>query len=84
MLLIKPYNRDRAVEYARRWAFERNPLFENFAGIGGDCTNFVSQSVLAGGCVMDYTPTFAFSLPNQPLIISSNISLTSPLVNANS
>lgn len=60
MLLIKPYNRDRAVEYARRWALERNPLFENFAGIGGDCTNFVSQSVLAGGCVMDYTPTFGW------------------------
>ena len=41
MFLNKPYNRERAVEYARRWALSRNPLFENFSGIGGDCTNFV-------------------------------------------
>ena len=60
MLLIKPYNRDRAVQYARRWALGRNPLFVNFAGQGGDCTSFVSQAVLAGGCVMDYTPTFGW------------------------
>ena len=60
MLLIKPYNRARAVEYARRWARERNPLFENFAGIGGDCTNFCSQCLYAGGCVMNYTPDFGW------------------------
>ena len=60
MLLYKPYDRTRAVEYARRWARSRNPLFVNFTGYGGDCTSFVSQSVLAGGCVMDYTPTFGW------------------------
>lgn len=60
MLLIKPYDRSRAVEYARRWALERNPLFIDFTGTGGDCTSFVSQAVLAGGCVMDFTPTFGW------------------------
>ena len=60
MFLIKPYNRERAVEYARRWALSRNPLFENFSGIGGDCTNFASQCVLAGCCQMNYTPTFGW------------------------
>lgn len=60
MLVTMEYRRDRAVEYARRWALSRNPLFENFAGIGGDCTNFVSQSVYAGGCVMNYTPTYGW------------------------
>ena len=60
MFLIKPYDRERAVEYARRWALSRNPLFENFSGIGGDCTNFASQCVLAGCCQMNYTPTFGW------------------------
>jgi len=60
MLVITEYRRDRAVSYAKRWAFERNPLFENYTGIGGDCTNFVSQSIYAGACVMNYTPTFGW------------------------
>lgn len=54
------YNRDRAVEYARRWALSRNPQFTDFAGVGGDCTNFVSQAILAGCCVMNDTPTFGW------------------------
>lgn len=60
MLVVRQYDRARAVSYARRWALDRNPLFFNFAGRGGDCTNFVSQCVLAGGCVMDFTPTFGW------------------------
>ena len=34
MLITTTYNRKFALEYARRWAFERNPLFYDFAGIG--------------------------------------------------
>ena len=60
MLVTKPYNRERAVEYARRWALDRNPLFIDFTGIGGNCTNFVSQAVLAGSCTMNYTPDFGW------------------------
>ncbi|MBQ3482832.1 MAG: amidase domain-containing protein [Clostridia bacterium] len=60
MLVVAEYNRMRALEYARRWAMARNPLFYNFTGIGGDCTNFVSQSVLAGSCVMNFTPDFGW------------------------
>ena len=60
MILYKPYRRDRAVEYARRYAFSRNPLFYNFTDIGGDCTNFVSQAILAGSCVMNGTPDFGW------------------------
>ncbi|MBE6601637.1 MAG: amidase [Ruminococcaceae bacterium] len=60
MLLIKPYNRERAVEYALRWALDRNPLFVDFTGIGGNCTNFVSQCILAGSCTMNYTPDFGW------------------------
>ncbi len=60
MLVTKPYNRQRAVEYALRWALDRNPLFIDFTGIGGNCTNFVSQAVLAGSCTMNYTPDYGW------------------------
>ena len=54
------YDRERAVAYARRWAFDRNPLFYDFTGRGGNCTSFVSQCVLAGCCQMNFTPTFGW------------------------
>lgn len=51
-----PYDRTAAVSYARRWALERNPAYYNFDKIGGDCTNFASQSIYAGARVMNFTP----------------------------
>ncbi len=60
MLITKPFDRERAVKYARQWALSRNPLFIDFTGIGGNCTNFVSQSVLAGSCTMNYTRDFGW------------------------
>ncbi len=60
MLITKPYNRTNAVEYARRWAFSRNPLYTDYTGKGGNCTNFVSQAVYAGSCTMNYTPVFGW------------------------
>ena len=60
MLITRPYKRELAQRYAQRWALSRNPLFYNFTGIGGDCTNFVSQCIYAGCCVMNYTPTFGW------------------------
>lgn len=60
MLFTKPYDAARAVEYARRWALSRNPLFVDFTGRGGNCTNYVSQCVLAGSCVMNRTPDYGW------------------------
>ena len=68
MLVVKPYERQRAVDYAKKYAFSQNPIFGNFRGIGGNCTNFVSQSIYAGSCVMNYTPTYGWyyiSLDNR-------------------
>lgn len=48
------YNRQSAIEYAQRWALASNPDFYHFGGIGGDCTNFISQCLLAGGAKMNY------------------------------
>ena len=52
---LLPYNRTAAVQYARRWAYGRNPAFYDYEHIGGDCTNFASQCVYAGSGVMNYT-----------------------------
>ncbi len=60
MIIRIPYNRQYAVEYAKKWALSRNPLFVDFTGGGGNCTNFVSQSLFAGSGIMDFTPTFGW------------------------
>ncbi|MDR0946141.1 MAG: amidase domain-containing protein [Ruminococcus sp.] len=54
------YNRAAVVSYADRWALSRNPRYFDFENFGGDCTNFVSQSVYAGWGVMNYTRTFGW------------------------
>lgn len=54
------YNRENAVLYAHRWAMSRNPAYYNFTGIGGDCANFASQCIKAGGATMNYTRTFGW------------------------
>ena len=53
---IIPYDRIAAVEYAHRWAYRRNPKFYDYETVGGDCTNFASQCLYAGGGVMNFTP----------------------------
>ncbi len=52
----KIYNRVAAVAYARKWALNRNRAYYDFENIGGDCTNFASQSIYAGAGIMNYTP----------------------------
>ena len=48
------FNRDKSVEYAKKWALSFNPKYYNFSLLGGDCTNFVSQCLHAGGIPMRY------------------------------
>ncbi len=50
----KQYNREKAIDYAKKWAYLRNPQYYNFDLIGGDCTNFVSQCIYAGTGIMNY------------------------------
>ena len=50
----KLYNRERGIEYAKKWAYSRNPTYYNFDSVGGDCTSFVSQCLYAGTEVMNY------------------------------
>lgn len=39
----------RAINYAISWYYRFNPNYRNFTGSGGDCINFVSQAIHAGG-----------------------------------
>lgn len=54
------YNRIKVLDYARRYAITPNkeyPFFETYSNhIGGDCTNFLSQCLIAGGAQMTYSP----------------------------
>jgi len=53
------YNRDAAVEYAGKWWNKRNYTGHYLAydDYGGNCQNFASQCIHAGGIDMDYTGT---------------------------
>lgn len=51
---VKEYNRKKAIEYASKWAYKRNPRYYNFDSVGGDCTSFISQCIYAGCNTMNY------------------------------
>lgn len=59
------YDREKAVAYAKRWAFDRNPAYLNFDSLGGDCTNFASQCLYAGSGIMNPTKTFGWHYYNS-------------------
>ena len=52
-LSLQSYNVTNAVQYAMTWALSRNPAWGNYTGQGGDCTNFISQCLYAGGIPFD-------------------------------
>lgn len=54
------YNRPAVINYARKWAFSRNPQYYNFDTVGGDCTSFASQCIYAGSQKMNYTKDFGW------------------------
>lgn len=47
------YDRIGATQYARGWALSRNPKIQDYEEWGGNCTNYISQCVNAGGVPMD-------------------------------
>ena len=50
---IHPYNRQAAVDYARQWVGDRNGDWPDYGIYGGNCQNYASQCLLAGGIPMD-------------------------------
>ena len=49
----RAYDRDRALAYADRYAMERSGEWPDYSDYGGNCQNFASQCLLAGGIPMD-------------------------------
>ena len=47
------YDRSAAVAYAHQWADDRNDQWEDYGIYGGNCQNYVSQCLYAGGIPMD-------------------------------
>ena len=47
------YDRQAAVAYAKQWVTDRNDEWPDYSMSGGNCQNFVSQCLLAGGIPMD-------------------------------
>lgn len=54
-MTMERYNRRNVYEYAKKWAYDRNPRYYNFDPVGGDCTNFVSQCIFSGWKEMNYS-----------------------------
>ena len=48
------YGREEAVNYANKYADARNSEYYDFSRDGGNCANYASQSIHAGGIPMDY------------------------------
>ena len=51
--LLKEYDIEKAVAYARKWALDHNPTYANYELYGGDCTNYISQCLRAGNIPFD-------------------------------
>ena len=49
----RSYDRQQALSYAEEWIGRRNGEWVDYGGNGGNCQNYVSQCLLAGGIPMD-------------------------------
>lgn len=47
------YNVSKAIAYADKYCINYNPSYNSYKGRGGDCANFVSQCLYAGGFQQD-------------------------------
>lgn len=58
-IMVNKYNRQKAVEYADKYYAKYNSKYKDYNGIGGDCTNYVSQCLgdkeEGGGLAFDRT-----------------------------
>lgn len=48
-----PYDREAALAYGDQYALDRNADWPDYTGQGGNCQNYVSQCLLAGGIPVD-------------------------------
>ena len=68
------YNAGAAVQYARDYCQHYNTKYQDYVGRGGDCANFVSQCMIAGGL------SFSECSPRRNGILSGTHALRDCLV----
>lgn len=76
------YNGATAAAYADTYWSNYNSAWPNFARKGGDCTNFVSQALYAGGLTMRTSPTYSGDAAWYMLANHNKWSWSNPWVNA--
>lgn len=54
------FNRTAMYNYAKENSHKYNPNWGDFSNLGGDCTNFISQILYAGGAPMDNTGSYTW------------------------
>lgn len=54
------YNREAAKSYAYQYVLTPNTSYANFETLGGNCTNFTSQCLKAGGITSDQTGNYTW------------------------
>jgi len=72
------FNNTATVIYAQKYALNYNPEYRDFTGQGGDCTNFVSQCLYAGGLNLSsawkpYTNAWYSVHPLRNYLINNNL-----------
>jgi hypothetical protein len=76
------YNGAAAAAYADTYWQSYNPAWPSFANSGGDCTNFVSQALYAGGIAMRTSPPYSGDAAWYMLKSKRRWSYAAPWVNA--
>lgn len=52
---LNTYDREKAVKYSYQYINTRNDIWDDYSELGGNCQNYVSQSIYSGGIEMDYS-----------------------------
>lgn len=65
MNVNRSYNREAAKTYIDKWWNSRNPAWGNFDKLGGDCTNWMSQIINAGGVPEDKSGSYQWYWDNM-------------------
>src|SRR5665811_369841 len=76
------YNGAAAAAYADAYWQNYNPVWPSFANSGGDCTNFVSQALQAGGIAMRTSPPYSGNAAWYMLKSKHRWSYALPWINA--
>ena len=56
-LTLSKYDPAKGAEYAKKYCKHYNKNYNNYANSGGDCANFVSQCLIAGGLNLKDCPS---------------------------